>query len=132
VWRSGASPEGHVARQVTAAHVRDAALVLTAAREHRSAVVRLAPAAVRRTFTLREAGRIAAARGDEVQGADPAERLASLVDLLVRGRGTLAVREVDQDDVVDPFRAGASTWALAESQLLPAVRALAEALTPRA
>jgi protein-tyrosine phosphatase len=130
VLRGGGDPAGHVARQITAAHVRDAGLVLTATREHRSAVVRLVPAAVRRTFTLREAGRIAAARTAEVQGDDPAERLASLVDVLARARGALAVREAEQDDVVDPFRTDAATWELAESQLLPAVRALARALSP--
>lgn len=132
VVRSGADPEGHAARQITATDVRDAALVLTATREHRSAVVRLVPAAVRRSFTVREAGRIAAARAGEVRGTDPAERLASLVDVLARARGSLAVREAEQDDVVDPFRTDAATWELAESQLLPAVRALAAALTPPA
>ncbi|MBC3761648.1 arsenate reductase/protein-tyrosine-phosphatase family protein [Quadrisphaera oryzae] len=132
VRASGASPDGHAARQVTAADVRDAALVLTATREHRSAVVRLAPAAVRRSFTLREAARIAAARADDVHGDDPAARLRSLAEVLVRSRGAHAVREAHLDDVVDPFRTDAATWELMESQLLPAVRAIGLALTPPA
>ncbi|MEH3077175.1 MAG: hypothetical protein PGN11_17490 [Quadrisphaera sp.] len=132
VRRAGCRAEGHVARHLTAVQVREASLVLTATREHRSAVVRLVPAAVRRTFTLREAGRIAAARAQDVRGADPAARLASLADVLVRSRGALAAREADQDDVVDPFRTDAATWELAEAQLLPALHALAGALTPAA
>lgn len=128
VLRAGADPSGHLARALTAADVRGAALVLTATREHRSAVVRLEPAAVRRTFTLREAGRLAAGRAGQLEGRSPAERLDELVALMVRSRGVGAVREPALDDVVDPFRRDAATWALAEEQVLPAVRALAQAL----
>lgn len=131
VVRAGGDPSGHVARDLTAALVRDAAIVLTATRQHRGDVVRLVPAAVRRTFTLREAGRLAQARSDDVEGADPAQRLASLAGVLVRARGAGGPVEPADDDVLDPFRRGPEAWAVTEAQLLPALRALTAALSPR-
>ena len=53
----GVSYAGFAARQVTEEMVREADLVLALTRRHRSALVELAPAAVRRTFTVRELGR---------------------------------------------------------------------------
>lgn len=49
----------HRSRPLTAADVEWADLVLTAEREHRSAVASLQPTALRRVFTLRQAGRAA-------------------------------------------------------------------------
>ncbi|THG30804.1 arsenate reductase/protein-tyrosine-phosphatase family protein [Naasia lichenicola] len=45
----------HVARQIDRSTIASADLILTAASEHRSAVVRMDPRASRRTFTLNEA-----------------------------------------------------------------------------
>lgn len=130
VVRAGGDPAGHRARDLVPAQVREAALVLTATRDHRADVVRLVPAAVRRTFTLREAGRLAGARGGEVTGAGPAERLASLAAVLMRARGSQLPAEPADDDVLDPFRRGPEAWRVAEAQLAPALDALAGALSP--
>jgi protein-tyrosine phosphatase len=56
----GADPTGFRARQLTEQLVMGADLVLCATRAHRSAIVTLAPRALRRTFTLREFDRAAA------------------------------------------------------------------------
>lgn len=130
VVRAGGDPEGHRARDLLPAQVREAALVLTATRGHRADVVRLVPAAVRRTFTLREAGRLARARGGEVTGDDPAERLASLARVLVRARGSSIPVDPADDDVLDPFRRGPEAWRVTEAQMAPALQALAAALAP--
>jgi protein-tyrosine-phosphatase len=56
----GGDGSGFTARPLTARLVTEAALVLGLAREHREAAVRLAPAALRRCFTLKEFVRLAA------------------------------------------------------------------------
>ena len=62
---AGVSPDGFAARQLTAAMLRDSDLVLVLTRGHRARVVDVYPGAVRRTFTLRELARLAAAVGPD-------------------------------------------------------------------
>ncbi|MDT0186484.1 hypothetical protein Q9S36_40500 [Microbacterium sp. ARD31] len=57
----GAEDRGHRAALLTADLVESADLILASAREHRAAVLALSPRVLRRTFTIREAGRIATA-----------------------------------------------------------------------
>src|SRR5690606_31677156 len=57
----GADPTGFASRPVDPAMVAEADLVLTADRRQRSICADLVPAAVRRTFTIRQFGRLAAA-----------------------------------------------------------------------
>src|SRR5699024_5640914 len=57
VTAAGADASRFTARQLTIAMVAESDLVLTATRRHRTAVVGLVPAAVRRTFTVRELAR---------------------------------------------------------------------------
>ena len=60
---NGARPGGIPSRALTAGRgLVDAALVLTATRRQRAVCVTLAPGALRRTFTLRQFGRLAAGR----------------------------------------------------------------------
>src|SRR3954454_23459860 len=54
----GVSPDPFEARELVAAHVEGADLVLGASREHRAAVVTLVPGAYGRTFTVREFARL--------------------------------------------------------------------------
>src|SRR5690606_1387946 len=83
----GVSAEGFAARAVSEPLVAGADLVLTATRQHRADVVEQVPAAVRRTFTVREFARLASAVDPEEldaaagSGARAAERLAALVPL---------------------------------------------------
>ena len=51
----GGDPSGFIARQLTARQLTEADLVLTMTREHRDAVLELAPRRLHQTFTLTEA-----------------------------------------------------------------------------
>lgn len=127
VRAEGADPDGFAARQVVAADVLDADLVLPLTRRHREIVVGLVPGAVRRTFTLRELARLAAevdpAQLPHGHGATPADRLAALLPLATARRGRRLVRASD-DDVVDPYGGDDARYRTAFAQLLPAVHTL--------
>jgi protein-tyrosine phosphatase len=87
--RLGGDPTGFVARQLTPGLVAAADLVLTATRAQRSHVVGLAPAALKRTFTLLEL----AALVDERPWAQPGEAAETDVRKVV-------VRAADWRDAV--------------------------------
>ncbi|MDP9459033.1 MAG: protein-tyrosine-phosphatase [Actinomycetota bacterium] len=98
----GGDPAGFTARQLEAAMVTDADLVLTLTREHRRTVLELAPRALSRTFTLREA----AALLDVLDGARPAgegfgDRARALVATLAAARGRRSGGA--DDDIADPM-----------------------------
>jgi protein-tyrosine phosphatase len=67
-----------VARQLVPDLVRSADVVLTMTAAQRAAVVSRVPAAVRRTFVLREFAGLARL-ADPIAAADPADRLAAVV-----------------------------------------------------
>lgn len=76
--------EQHRSRQLEASEVISATLILTASRKERDAVVRLAPAARERTFTMREA--VALSRVVTRTVASPTSFVA-VVDRLTQARG---------------------------------------------
>lgn len=90
------------ARQLTAQMAREADLVLVATQEHSSKVVGLAPAAVRRTFTLLEFARLAEAVAPRVGDLSGRERLKELVRLAASAR----IHHRGPMDVADPYRRG--------------------------
>ncbi|PYF95942.1 protein-tyrosine phosphatase [Georgenia satyanarayanai] len=126
--QAGVSADGFAARRVTEPMVAGADLVLTATRQHRADVVDHVPAAVRRTFTLREFARLAAAvEPAELDaaagpGTRPAERLAALVPLAARERAQVPA---ELDDVVDPYRRSDEVYQESFEQLIEAVRVIA-------
>lgn len=129
----GVDTSGFAARRLTAELVRGADLVLALTREHRSAVVRLAPAALRRTFTLRELARLWSLANLHDLPTDPAARLG---ELLVRVKATrahsagkLTDSTDDSDDVVDPYRGDEALFVESWQQLAPAVETITRALT---
>ncbi len=126
VEAAGASAAGFSARQLTAALLSDVDLVVTAAREHRAAVVELAPATVRRTFTLLELARLLAAAPPP--GTTTTERLLAVPTAAALAR--TQVRPGD-DDVTDPIGRPASVYQRSFDQILPAVDAIAAALVGR-
>jgi protein-tyrosine phosphatase len=102
--RSGGDASGFLARLMEAQHVDGADLVLTATRAHRAAVVRLQPRATRRTFTMREFGRLAAAvEVSTLPDGDPITRLRAAVAEAASHRGLVAPEHPDDDDVPDPY-----------------------------
>ena len=127
---AGIEAHGFAARQLTENIVLDADLVLALTRGHRSAIVELAPTALRRTFTLRELARYATAVGpDALPDGTLGERLQALLPLAAAQRGRVPVDARD-DDVVDPYGGGDRLYEESFGQLKPAVDAIAAVLRP--
>jgi protein-tyrosine phosphatase len=127
----GADPERFVARQLSEQLVAEADLVITAAREHRDAVLDLRPGALRRTFTLRELARIVTHRSfapDELREY-PVESTQDLVRRAAAFRAASRAESPADDDVADPYGRGAAHYAAMAEQVVPAVRAIASALS---
>jgi protein-tyrosine phosphatase len=107
------TPPPHRATLLDSGLIRSAALVLTATRAHRAAVIRLAPAAQANTFSLAQAARLA--RWATAQPADlltpldgRVEPAAWLAARLASGRGRVTLPERDDlDDISDPHLDGA-------------------------
>jgi protein-tyrosine phosphatase len=100
--KRGIDPAGFVAAQLDPATVRGADVVLTMTAEQRAAVVSRTPAAVRRTFTLREFADLARL-SDLEPGSGPADRLTALVAAAPLARARRAA-QVAQDDIEDPYQ----------------------------
>ncbi|MBB2890164.1 protein-tyrosine phosphatase [Flexivirga oryzae] len=104
---AGISADGFVARQLTAAMLREVDLVLTATREHRREVAQLEPKALRYVHAVDDfSDLVAAAELQHESFLEPAA--ASLVaKLAIRAqsaRGEVAARLADASGIVDPFR----------------------------
>ncbi|MEV4483703.1 low molecular weight phosphatase family protein [Micromonospora coxensis] len=98
---TGADPAGFVSRELRPEHLAGAALVLTATRSQRSRCTALAPAALHRTFTLRQFGRLAAAAEPSTEAEEGPLRAA--VAAAARARGRLQPAAPDADDLRDPL-----------------------------
>jgi protein-tyrosine phosphatase len=116
----GADGSSHSARRLTDGHVRSADLVLTASRRQRDAVLQREPSAVRRTFTIREAGRIAETL--------PPARAASLDDLRDAVGRLADRRSPGDDDITDPEGRGDEAYAALVGQEVPPLVRLAAML----
>ena len=121
---AGVGVDGFAARQLAPAMVAEADLVLALTRDHRSRVVDLVPAAVRRTYTLREFARILQSVDASAQGDTPGERLRSLLPQVAAGRGLLPRRPAGADDVRDPYGYGAAAYRQALAEIQAAVGAI--------
>ncbi|WP_261555571.1 protein-tyrosine-phosphatase [Frankia tisae] len=103
----GVEPGAFRTRPLTAELVGASDLVLGATRGHRSAVVALAPRALRRTFTLREFGRLTS--GVRLADLPPGEpRMAGeyLTAAAWRVRAAGRVVPASLDDLADPLEGG--------------------------
>lgn len=123
----------HAARTLTAEDIRRAPLILTAAREHRSAVARLVPAAQSKTFTITQGARIANWQSSHGRWAVPpsngAGQLSWLAGQLDAGRGVAPRPEDDaQDDLLDPHQDGVGHEEVMR-RILDAVRTFAVLLS---
>jgi len=126
----GLDPAGFQARQLSSSMVQRADIVLALTRDHRSAVVELHPAAVRRAFTLRELARLSSlVEPAELPGAGAttADRLRALVPLAASRRGLVPALPAD-DDVPDPFGRGEAAYRKSFGLMLPAVEAVVAAV----
>ncbi len=100
-------PGAFRARPLTAELIGASDLVLCATRRHRSAVVALAPRALRRTFTVREFGRLTSGvRPADLPPGEP--RLAGeyLTAAAWRVRASGRIVPASIDDLADPLEGG--------------------------
>jgi low molecular weight protein-tyrosine phosphatase len=116
----GGDGTGHVSRRLVPEYVRAADLVLGAAAGHRDDTVRLVPAALHRTFTIREFLRLSAGLAD---GGVEAVRAAARQ----RGRVT-PPRQPYADDIGDPFGYPLEVARLRAREVADAVDRLIEVL----
>ncbi len=100
VAEAGADPESFRTRRLAPEHLTDAVLVLTATRRQRSVCTAMAPAALHRTFTLRQFGRLAAAVEPPLTEQD--DPLAAAVTAATLARARLQPASGDADDLPDP------------------------------
>ena len=115
----GVDASGFSARELVVDHVADADLVLTATAEHRSTVVGLLPAAIGRTFTLREFARLAVVVAPRLAGlSDPSDRARASVPAALRARGAAPwVADRADDDVADPIGAPRAFYAARAAEI---------------
>lgn len=125
----------HISRSLSEADLRSVDLVLAMAREHRRAVVEVAPSALRVTFTLRELSRLMTFTTDaqlvEIAKAAPQDassRLAAMLTVVSAGRAVQPPLNTPQDDdVIDPYGGSHDVYAACARQLdtsLPEVERL--------
>ena len=100
--RLGGDPADFVSRQLTAELARDADLVLTATRAQRSQVIALAPAAVKRTFTLLELAVLLDERPWAPQGDAASQDARKVLAHAADWRSTVTPRG-DSLDIPDPI-----------------------------
>lgn len=118
-----------VARRLTEALLKPADLVLTMTRAHRTDVMDLRPAAVRRTFTLREFARLIQGAGrTSLPDGDVVERLRAAIPLAASRRRQ--VLDPVNDDVADPYRQSTKVYIEALGEIRQAVEAIAEVIQP--
>jgi protein-tyrosine phosphatase len=104
----GIGTDGHSARRLDKEMLRSADLVLTAATEHRAAVLRTEPSMVSKTFTLREFGRLAAQSLD-AWPAFTEDELCIRVGAVARQRGLAGPAGPAENDIADPYGAPLET-----------------------
>ena len=122
----GAEWSAHRARQITEKMLRDADLVLVASSSQRDDVLGMVPAALRSTFTIREAGRILAALPEDEAPGSVTELRARIVAASAN-RSTAGLGTHD-DDIVDPQGQGDEAYRTMVQEEVPALAQIAGAL----
>lgn len=123
---AGVPLAGSTARQVDPDLLRRADLVLTMTRAQRAAAVDLAPATVRRTFTLREFADLALLASWEpgpLAATSPGRRLAGLTAAAPRFRARRVAGV--HDDIEDPYGRDRAAYGQADAEVRQAVAVVA-------
>ncbi|GGC13734.1 LCP family glycopolymer transferase [Cellulomonas carbonis] len=121
----------HEPRLVDPESVRRADLVLAVDREQRAAAVRLAPGALRRTFTVRELARVARFLGPgALPDGDVRARMAALVSAAEPYRGPTAPDDLADDDLLDPDGLDERAWARSLADARAAVDEITRTVAP--
>ncbi|POH60663.1 low molecular weight phosphatase family protein [Arthrobacter glacialis] len=118
----GAATDNFAARQLTPAILAEQDLVIALTRAHRSRIVEMRPALLKKTFTLRELARILP-QIETPQGMGAAERWEAMIPLALRARSQFRSSPED-DDVVDPYRRSDDVYEQMRRDLTPAIQSL--------
>lgn len=121
----GADGSAHRARQISEDLVRTADLVLVSSAKQRDGVLRLVPGALRSTYSIREAGRIAAALAQRTTPLT-VDDLRATVSTMADNR--IVSRSGNADDIVDPQGRDDSAYLEMARQEIPSLAQLAAAL----
>jgi len=116
----GADGTQHRSQLLDDALIERADLVLTASRAHRDEVLRRVPASLRRVFTIREAGRIAASLNRTAAPATVVD-MRNAVAAMADRRSAAA----DDDDILDPQGRPQDAYVEMAAQEVPALADLA-------
>jgi protein-tyrosine phosphatase len=128
IRQAGVEPDAFEARRLSERMLKEADLVLAMTRAQRGLVVELWPAAVRRSFTLREFARLLGwVDPAALPAGTPADRLRAAIPLAAAQRGWERTSP-DEDDVVDPFQLSDAVYADSFEQIATAVDALVYAI----
>jgi protein-tyrosine phosphatase len=121
-------------------------LILTATREQRTACMNLVPSVARRTFTLRQFGRLATTVGAlstwsprrsalfstggaaNVHADSPTRRLQALLDEIASVRNRLPRVPPDEDDLADPVREPIEAFRTCADQIQHTIDALIDVI----
>ena len=122
----GADGSAHRARQIDEGAIRKADLVLVSSAQQRESVLGLVPGALRSTFTIREAGRIAGVL-DTSEAPTTTDEMRARVARLAENRA-LASGTADDDDIIDPQGRDDDAFRLMARQEVPALTAIAALL----
>lgn len=104
-------------------YLADATLVLTATRRQRSVCTALTPAALHRTFTVRQFGRLAAA-AEPLDGSSD-DPLGAAIAAAAQARGRLQPAAPDADDLRDPIGGTAADFRRCAEEIERSLRPLA-------
>lgn len=118
----GGDAENFSARQLTPEILEGQDLVLALTREHRSRVVEMSPAMLRKTFTLREFARLSPGVILD-PSLDGARFWRALVPKALRCRRSHSGAPED-DDVIDPYGRAIETYRTMARELTPAIEAI--------
>ena len=123
----GVESDGHVARQLTAEDIDAADLILTAEAAHRSAILRADPLTFRKSFTMREFGRLGAALAP-LDVKPTVEQLRARVVRVADQRGWVEAPAPGADEIGDPFGARLDVARQTAADIALAVDAIVSAL----
>ncbi len=122
----------HVASRLTVEDLAAADLVLALTREHRKFIAELSPSVIRKTFTLRELGRLITHVPIDLHSiteADPGARMRAALLELARERGTLPpLEDPGVDDVIDPYQRADDVYDESVAEMTPAISSIASLL----
>jgi protein-tyrosine phosphatase len=124
----GVDAGGFASRTVDSKILMNADLVLTAAREQRTACLTLEPGAVRRAFTLRQFARFAAPLKVQRPGS-VTERMRLLLDEVNLTRHQAPTVLGDQDDLPDPIGRPIEAFRDCAEDIWRSLRTLINAIT---